>query len=259
MTDLPLRGRTALVTGAAKRTGRAIARKLAEAGADLVLHYHRSAEQAAQLARELGASGRRVIALGADLSSAQNAERLIEQIDQQLGALDILVNNVGNYPEVAPLAQTADEFAATLATNLIAPYALIRAALPMLRRAPAADVINLGYVGSGHVLANRHAMGYQISKTGLLVLTRTLAQELGPVGVRVNMVSPGHLDNSVDLPARIAAHVPLGRAGSPDEVADCILYLLTRGAYITGANIELAGGYKLGLARRLEDETQRDS
>lgn len=250
--ELPLAGRTALVTGAAKRTGRVIAETLARAGADVAIHYHHSRAEAEGVLSKVLALGRKGMLVQADFSNLGAAGTLVAEVQETLGSLDILINNVGNYPEVAPLAQTEREFAHTLDTNLVAPYALIRAAVPVMKRAAQADVINLGYAGTEHVLSNRHAMSYQISKTGLLVMTRTLAEELGSWGVRVNMVSPGHLDNSVDLPDHIDRHVPLGRAGRPEEVAEAIIYLLTKGRYITGANIELAGGYRLSLSRELE-------
>lgn len=251
MTDRPLAGKVALVTGAARRTGRAIALRLAQAGADLVVHYRHSEAQAEETAAQCSAAGAgRAWAASADLADPEAPGKFIETVLERAGRLDLLVNNVGNYPLGAPLAQSPADFAETLQTNLVAPFALVRAAADGLR-AHRGQVINIGYVGVDNVVANRQAMAYQISKTGLLILTKTLAQELGPAGVRVNMVSPGHLDNSVDLPEAIASHVPLGRAGKPEEVAEAVFFLLCRGDYITGANLEVGGGYRLSLARRL--------
>jgi NAD(P)-dependent dehydrogenase (short-subunit alcohol dehydrogenase family) len=248
-----LEGRVALVTGAAKRTGRGLALALARAGADVVVHYGRSRQEAESAVAEITALGRRGFAISADLAVPGQAEALIEASLTQAGRLDLLVNNVGNYPLGDPLGLSPDEFRATLETNLTAPYALIRAALPALLASGMGQVINLGYAGVEHPVANTRAMAYQISKAGLLVLTRSLAQALGPRGVRVNMISPGHIDNSVDLPADIASHVPLGRPARIDDIAGALLFLLSpAGAYITGANIEVAGGYRLSLADTLE-------
>ncbi len=255
MTAAPtadLAGRVALVTGAARRTGRGLALALARAGADVVVHYGQSRQDAESAVAEITALGRRGFAIGADLSRPGQAEALIEASLTQAGRLDVLVNNVGNYPLGEPLGLPPDQFRATLETNLTAPYALIRAALPALAASGVGQVINLGYAGVEHMIANTRAMAYQISKAGLLVLTRSLAQALGPQGVRVNMVSPGHIDNSVDLPADIASHVPLGRPARIDDIAGALLFLLSpAGAYITGANIEVAGGYRLSLADTL--------
>ncbi len=251
----PLAGRRALITGAARRTGACIAIELAGAGADVVIHYQHSQQQAEQTAvscRELGVDA---VTVSADLSQPQAAA---EQIDEQIGRtglpVNILVNNVGNYPVGGPLQLPTAEFADLLGTNLLAPYALIRQLAPMLGGGAEADIINIGYSGVEHTVANRHAMAYQISKAGLLIMTRTLAQELGPQGVRVNMVSPGQLENSVDLPTDINQQIPLGYAGAEEEIASAIIYLLGEGRYISGANIDVGGGYRLGLARRLEDD-----
>ena len=248
-----LRGRVALVTGAAKRTGRGLALALAGAGADVVVHYGRSRQEAGSAVAEIAALGRRGIAIQADLGQPGEAERLIATALERAGRLDVLVNNVGNYPLGDPLGLTPDEFRATLETNLTAPYALIRAAQPALAASGSGHVINLGYAGVEHLAANTRAMAYQISKAGLLVLTRSLAQALGPAGIRVNMISPGHIDNSVDLPADIRRHVPLGRPARVDDIAGALLFLLSpAGAYITGANLEVAGGYRLSLADTLD-------
>ena len=247
-----LSGRVALVTGAAKRTGRGLALALARAGADVVVHYGRSRQDADSAVAEIAALGRRGFAVSADLARPGEAERLIETALERAGRLDVLVNNVGNYPLGDPLGLTPDAFRATLETNLTAPYALIRSARPALAASGAGHVINLGYAGVEHLVANTRAMAYQISKAGLLVLTRSLAQALGPEGIRVNMISPGHIDNSVDLPADIQNHVPLGRPARVDDIAGALLFLLSpAGAYITGANIEVAGGYRLSLADTL--------
>lgn len=251
-TSADLTGRVALVTGAAKRTGRGLALALARAGADVVVHYGRSRQEADSAVAEITALGRRGLAVSADLARPGEAERLVEAALERAGRLDVLVNNVGNYPLGDPLGLTPDEFRATLETNLTAPYALIRAARPALAAAGSGHVVNLGYAGVEHLVANTRAMAYQISKAGLLVLTRSLAQALGPEGIRVNMISPGHIDNSVDLPADIQNHVPLGRPARVDDIAGALLFLLSpAGAYITGANLEVAGGYRLSLADSL--------
>ena len=249
----PYQGPTALVTGAAQRTGRTIAEALASDGYNVLVHYHTSGAQAEELAGTLRGLGVRSDALPADLGLPDGAATLIRQVCKLTPRLDLLVNNIGNYPLGPPLAQPAQAFRDTLETNLVAPYLLIQGLRKLLAAAPTGNVVNIGYVGVDHAVANRHAMSYQISKTGLLILTKTLAQELGPAGIRVNMVSPGHLDNSVDLPGELRAHVPLGRAGTPAEIAAAIRYLVTDGSYANGANLELGGGYRLALASRLEE------
>lgn len=243
-----LRGRVALVTGAAQRTGRGLALALAGAGADVVVHYGRSREAAQALVAEITAQGRRAWAVPADLAVPGAAEALARAALDHAGRLDVLVHNVGNYPLGDALHLSPDGFRATLETNLTAAYALVHTARDALAAARG-NVIALGYAGVGQVVAHPRAMAYQMSKTALLVMVKSLAQALGPQGVRVNMVSPGHLENSVDLPDAIAAHVPLARAVTVDEICAAVLYLLSpAGAAITGANLEVAAGYRLALA-----------
>lgn len=243
-----LAGQAVLVTGAARRTGRGIALALAQAGADVVVHYGRSRQAADTVVAEITALGRRAFAVPADLGVPGQAETLVREAIARTGRLDVLVHNVGNYPLGDALHLDTAGFRATLETNLTAAYALVREAHGALAAARG-HVIALGYAGAGQVVAHPRAMAYQVSKTGLLVLVKSLAQALGPRGIRVNMVSPGHLENSVDLPDRIAAHVPLGRAVAVDEICGAILYLLSpAGAAVTGVNLEVAGGYRLALA-----------
>ncbi|MDY6830132.1 MAG: SDR family oxidoreductase [Pseudomonadota bacterium] len=251
MTE-PLQGRVALVTGGAQRTGRDIALALAEAGADLVVHYRQSAAAADSLRRAVRDLGRRCWCFAADFSDPAAVTALAARVTEEVGVLDVLVNNVGVYPVARTLAQTPEDFAATFQTNLFAPYALIRGCMPLLINSEAGQVINIGYAGTELLTANTHAATYQLTKTALLLLTKNIALEYGPAGVRANMLSPGQLDNSVDLPDRAEQAIPLGRPGTPADIAAAILFLLTTGSYITGVNLDVAGGYKLALARHLE-------
>lgn len=161
-----LAGRVALVTGAARRTGRGLALALARAGADVVVHYGRSQHEAEQVVAEIAAGGRRAWAIAADLARPGAAEALIEAALAAAGRLDILVNNVGNYPLGDPLELEPAAFRATLETNLTAPYALIRSARTALAASGQGHVINLGYAGVEHLVANTRAMAYQVSKPG---------------------------------------------------------------------------------------------
>ena len=246
MSDLS--GQVALVTGAAVRTGRAIALGLAAQGADIFIHYHRNHQQALQLADEITALGRQAWIGSADFCDASGVKTLVDQLVAEVGRVDLLVNNVGNYPIKPPLDYSPEEIREVFEANLIAPFALIQQLMPLLQQSASAQVINLGYAGVELITANTKVMAYQMSKTALLVMTKTLAKELGPQGVRVNMVSPGQLENSVDLPPNIAERVPLQRAGTTQDIVDAIVYLSKKGSYVTGVNLEVAGGYRLALA-----------
>jgi len=164
--------------------------------------------------------------------------------------VDVLVNNVGVY-KVGPLPGFApDDFDMVLRANLTGCYRLIHALLPLIPRG--GNIVNIGYAGVESLTGTTHNTAYFISKTGLLILTKSLAQALGPRGVRVNMVSPGILSNSVELPDDPADFVPLRSLGEVDDVVDAVEYLVgPRARYVTGVNLDVAGGYNLGL-RSLE-------
>ena len=250
----PLLGSTALVTGAALRTGHCIATALAQAGANLIIHYNQNQQAANDLADELKQFGVQTWTMAADFSDPIAAQALGNRIIDEIKTLDIIVNNVGVYPVSGTLDLSIEQFQHTLSCNLTSPYALIRTCLPLLKKSDNANIINIGYAGTETLAANSYASTYQISKTALLLLTKNLAQEFGSSGIRANMVSPGQLDNSVDLPEDIERVIPLERAGQPQEIADTILFLITKGKYISGVNIDVAGGYKLGLARKYQDQ-----
>lgn len=247
MSPQDLSGQVTLVTGAAVRTGKAIAMGLAQAGADVIVHCHRNEQAAQATAGEIRSMGRNAWVFSANFEAPDGASELAQRVTDDVGQLDILINNVGNYPVKPPLQHSTEEFRSTMETNLVAPFTLIRELEPLLNQSNSASVINLGYAGAEQVVANAKSMVYQMSKTALLVMTKTLAQELGPRGIRVNMISPGHLDNSVDLPTDLASDVPLQRAGTTDDIVDALLYLLRRNSYVTGVNLEVAGGYRLAL------------
>jgi NAD(P)-dependent dehydrogenase (short-subunit alcohol dehydrogenase family) len=158
--------------------------------------------------------------------------------------VDLLVNNVGNYNPQHVTDLDPAVWDATIAANLSAAYYCCYHALKQMP--PGGNIINIGMAGLEGIRANVHGTDYYVSKTGLLVLTRALAAAYAPTNIRVNMVSPGQLENSVDLPApdRIGQFIPLGRAGSLEDIAQAVDYLLDAG-YVTGANIDVSGGYRL--------------
>lgn len=235
----------ALVTGSCVRTGRAIARRLASDRWHVCVHGKpsclESAEETARLCREAGGGASVHLA---DISNFDGCRKLVDSLD--LPHLDLLVHNVGVY-HVGPLLETdSSTWDRLMRTNLEAPLHLNRM---LVDRMPAgSSIVGLGYVGTSKLAATTKTAAYSISKTGLLVMTRCLALELAPRGIRVNMVSPGQLENSVDLPEDISRRVPLGRAGKADEVAEAVAWLASeRAAYVTGQDLEIAGGLMMAL------------
>jgi len=234
----------AVVTGGARRLGRHLCARLAARGYDVVILYRRSEDAARALAQEIGTSGRRARALAVDVGVEAQVAGAFAAIAREEGRVDLLVNNVGNYNPQPVTRLTPAVWDATLAANLSGAYYCCFHALPLMP--DHGSIINIGMAGLEGIRANVRGADYYVSKTGLLSLTRSLAVAYGDRGIRVNMVSPGQLENSVDLPPpdQIGDTVPLGRAGELHEVGQAVEYLLDAG-YVTGANIDVAGGYRL--------------
>jgi 3-oxoacyl-[acyl-carrier protein] reductase len=252
----PSSRKVALVTGSAKRLGREIALRLAAEGYFTWVHYLSSRRDAeAVLASIRAAGGDGALAKG-DVASRRDVADIARRVREGSGRLDALVNNVGIYRTGALAAYPVEDFSATLATNLVGAFDLIQRMLDLFPPG-GGNIVNIGYSGVGGLAGSAHNTAYLISKTGLLVLTKSLAQELGPRGIRVNMVSPGILDNSVELPPRPRDYVPLGRLGRCADVAEAVAFLASeKAAYITGVNVDVAGGYMLGL-KELEEFKRR--
>jgi pteridine reductase len=247
---LQLAGKTALVTGAAKRIGRAIALRLHDAGANVVLHYRHAAVEAAALAAELNMkrAGSAELAC-ADLLDTDRLPELVEVAVDRFGALDILVNNASSFYPTPMGTITGQQFGELMGTNLKAPLFLAQAAAPHLKTCRGV-IVNIVDIHAERPL--RNYVVYSIAKSALAGLTRSLALELGPE-VRVNGVSPGPIawpeDGSFDpaLQERVIRHTMLKRQGDPDDVAKVVLFLATDAGYITGQIIAVDGGRSANL------------
>jgi NAD(P)-dependent dehydrogenase (short-subunit alcohol dehydrogenase family) len=232
------------VTGGARRLGRHLCLTLAARGYDVVILYRDSADEAQSLEREIAATGRRARSLAAHVGEDAQVAAVFADIAAHEGRVDLLINNVGNYNPQHVTRLDPTVWDATLATNLSGAYYCCFHALAIMP--PGGNIINIGMAGLEGIRANVHGADYYVSKTGLLVLTRALAAAYADRQIRVNMVSPGQLDNSVDLPSpeQIGRWVPLGRAGALEDIAQAVEYLLDA-SYVTGINIDVAGGYRL--------------
>ena len=242
MSAPDLTGRRAVVTGAAHRTGRALALALAEAGADVAVHYRSSEAAAAQVVAEIESLGRRSVAVPADLRDPEQAERAMADVVAAFGGLDILVNNVGtivwkDLPELTP-REWQDSLDGTLGVT----YQACRAALPHLRASRAGRIVNLLDADADALAPVVHATPYKIGKAGSWILTKTLAKTEGAYGVTVNAVSPGVLDDSEK--AVPLERIPLGRVGTYADVASAVLFFASEASgYVTGSNLKVSGGY----------------
>lgn len=232
-----------LVTGGAKRLGACLARALAESGNDVVIQYRHSIKEAEEVAEQCSNYGVRSAVLQGDFSDPEKTEDFISRYLREFPDTKNIINNVGNYLIRSALQTAAEEWTELFQINLHAPFALIRSLSPSLINRKG-NIINFGISGihSGHT--GTHAAAYRITKQSLWALTRSLAAEMAGHGVRVNMISPGYLDNAVDLPP--ASKLPMGRPAYCEEIARVVTFLLDeKSNYITGQNIEVAGGVGL--------------
>lgn len=246
---LPLAGRVALVTGAARRVGAAIAEQLHGAGAAVAIHYGRSAEQAAALAARL--EQRRpgsTALLSADLLIAEERDRLVPAVVAALGGLDLLVNNASSFRPTAFGSIGEDDWNDLVGSNLKAPLFLSQAALPWLRQRQGL-IVNIVDIHARRPLGGFPL--YCAAKAGLQMLTYAMARELGPE-IRVNGVAPGAVLRPDEMDVHswdqaILERIPLRREGQPADVAACVLYLATSGSYVNGQVIAVDGGRNLGF------------
>src|SRR6201996_719803 len=252
-----LQNKTALVTGASKGIGRATALALAKAGAHVMVHYGRSAQEAESLVAEIQTKGGRADAIQADLGTADGASLLAKQVGSLVGdRLDVLVLNAGVSKAARVADHTVEDFDNLFATNVRGPFFLVQQLLPVL-----GDGSNIVAISSAVArtvvgnpgLENPSVLAYASTKGALETLVRNWAAILGPRSIRVNAVAPGVIDTDMSNFTKTEAgrEVTLGmqalkRIGKPEDIADVVAFLASDGArWITGANIPVDGGSKL--------------
>ena len=236
-------GRVALVTGAAKRLGRAVALRLAEEGADVVIHYRTSRVEAESAVGEIEKLGRRAAAIAADLGSVAEIKRLFDETAKQFGRLDILVNSAANFLPASIISTTEEIWDASLDTNLKAPFFCAQAAAPLLRRSKG---VIINFADAGGLLGWPGYIPHSVSKAGVVMLTKVLAKALAPE-VRVNAIAPGTITMAGDPPEWEADSIkmaPLQRSGRPADIAEAVLYLVNA-KFVTGQVLGVDGGRTL--------------
>jgi 3-oxoacyl-[acyl-carrier protein] reductase len=233
----------ALVTGSSRGIGRDVAFRLAETVDGVAVHYFSRRESALGVVETIKQKGKRSAAFRADLSSEKSVNLLIQRVQDRFGHLDILINNFGPILVRPWKKVTAKEWERVYRNNLLSALFCMRAVLPGMRRRRWGRIVNLGYSRVEQLTAFTTITPYAIAKTGLLLLTKTVAKTEAPLGITVNMVSPGLMEGGV-LPKD--DQVPVGRLGKYDDVSSALLFLVSEDAsFVTGTNLIVAGGWKL--------------
>ncbi len=238
--------RVAIVTGSNKGIGRAIAQELAQNGYILVVNYHRDAASAQDVLARVCESSPRSIAVQADVSTADGASQLIENAKEQFGRVDVLVNNAGPFLVKSVYDTTPEEWDEVIRGNLYSAFYCTKFSLPSMRAQRMGHIVNLGSLNAENARGAPTTTAYNVSKTGLVVLTKSVARSEARYGIRCNIVNPGFIETYATTEAdkrEMPSLIPLGSLGKADDIAATVAFLLSAQArYITGAVINVHGG-----------------
>ena len=244
----PLRGKTAIITGSGRGIGRAITEELAGLGANVVINYSRSAQQAEELCRQVEqANGIRAMALQADVTQPADVKRMVEQAVSELGRIDILVNNAGINRDRTLRRMSAEEWREVIDTDLSSCFYVTQlAAGQMTEQGEGGAIVMISSIIGR--MGNIGQSNYAAAKAGMIGFAKALAQELARHQITVNTICPGFIETDMlagvpeQARAAILTRIPLGRFGRPEEVARLVKYLVVDGQWMTGAVLDLNGG-----------------
>lgn len=241
-----LAGKTALVTGASRGIGRAIALELARAGAVVGIVYQHNEKKAQAVADEVAQLGGKARIFQANVGDSAQARAVVKQAAEQLGRLDALVNNAGITRDASLKKMTDAQWEEVIQTNLNGYFYCISAAIPIMAEQGCGRIVNISSM-NGQIAAFGQA-NYSASKGAIIALTKTAALELAKCGITVNVVAPGFTETDMfaEVPEKIQdqikARIPVGRFGKPEEIAKAVAFLIAEGDYITGQQINVNGG-----------------
>ena len=245
-----LEGKVALVTGAARGIGKAIALRFASEGADIAFTDLAIDDNGRATEEEIRALGVRVKGYASNAANFDEAHKTVEEVVKDFGGLDILVNNAGITKDGLMLRMSEAQWDAVIAVNLKSAFNFVHACVPVMMRRRGGSIINMASVVGVH--GNAGQANYAASKAGMIALAKSVAQEMGPKGIRANAIAPGFIETAMTeaLPDSVREEwkkkIPLRRGGTPDDVADVAVFLASHlSSYISGQVLQVDGGMNM--------------
>lgn len=245
-----LNGKTALITGAARGIGKALALRFAAEGADIAFTDLVIDENGKQTEEEIKALGVKCVGYASNAADFAQTEEVVKKVHEDFGKIDILVNNAGITKDGLMMRMTEGQWDAVINVNLKSAFNFIHAVLPIMMRQKSGSIINMASVVGVH--GNAGQANYAASKAGLIALAKSIAQEVGSRGIRANAIAPGFIETAMTaaLPEAVreewAKKIPLRRGGKPEDIADVALFLASdMSAYVTGQVIQVDGGMNM--------------
>ncbi|CUV01873.1 3-oxoacyl-[acyl-carrier protein] reductase [hydrothermal vent metagenome] len=247
MPGIDLGGKVALVTGASRGIGAVVACRLAEAGARVGVNYHASPAAATVVVDNISQAGGEAFLVGGDVSQEEKAQAVIKQVVEHFGSIDLLVNNAGINKDQLLIRMKPEDFDSVINVNLRGAFLCTKYAMTHMIRQRSGRVVNMSSVVG--LSGNPGQANYAAAKAGLVGLTKAVAREVASRNVTVNALAPGYITTAMvdelseDTQAKILANIPMGRFGTPEDVAEAVIFLCSDGAsYITGQVLTIDGG-----------------
>jgi 3-oxoacyl-[acyl-carrier protein] reductase len=243
---MSLENKVALVTGSSRGIGKTIALELADAGASLVVNYKSDSSAAEEVLQSIRKVKAQAIAIQCDVSNFADVEQMIKNVMDEFGRIDVLVNNVGPFLYKSIYDTTIQEWHQVINSNLNSTFYCCKAVIPVMRQQKSGSIVNIGAPNAERTQGYTRNCAYATAKTGVVVLSKSLAKEEGKNGIRINVVNPGFIETdqyTEVMKSDMPKQVPLGRLGKPEDIANAVLFLASDEAnYVTGSVLNVHGG-----------------